>query len=107
MEKNLHALFGDLAAAKSEDINKLSALCAHLSVCLAILRWQQKSLESPFLHDLTKRERQIADLVAQGLKTSELSTQLGITQNSVKHALKRIFVKLDVSTRAQMVARLK
>jgi len=87
-----------------EDLYKLSALSTHLSVCLATLRSHQVS---PFLQYLTQREHQIANLVAQGLKTSELSLALGITQNSVKQALKRIFAKLDVSTRAEMVAKLR
>jgi DNA-binding CsgD family transcriptional regulator len=89
------------------DLDRLSALSAHLSVCLATMQWRSRSSESIFLHYLTKRERQIADLVAQGLKTAELSLELGITQNSVKGALKRIFLKLDVSTRAEMVAKLR
>jgi DNA-binding CsgD family transcriptional regulator len=65
---------------------------------------QKQLTESPFVKCLTKREQQIADLVAEGLKTADLSVELGITQNSVKQALKRMFVKLNVSTRAEMVA---
>jgi DNA-binding CsgD family transcriptional regulator len=87
-----------------EDLCKLSALSTHLSVCLATLRSHHPS---PFKQYLTQREQQIVNLVAQGLKTAELSLALGITQNSVKQALKRIFVKLDVSTRAEMVAKLR
>jgi DNA-binding CsgD family transcriptional regulator len=89
----------------TQDLVKLSALSTHLSVCLATVR--SSALESPFVQYLTKREQQIANLIAHGLKTPELSTKLGITQNSVKQALKRIFVKLDVSTRAEMVAKLR
>jgi DNA-binding CsgD family transcriptional regulator len=55
---------------------------------------------------LTPRELEIADLVAQGKRTSDISATLGITQNSVKQALKRMFIKLNVSTRAEMVAQL-
>ncbi|NJK48896.1 helix-turn-helix transcriptional regulator [Candidatus Gracilibacteria bacterium] len=71
------------------------------------MRSRQQALESPFVQYLTKREQQIVNLIAHGLKTSELSAQLGITQNSVKQSLKRIFVKLDVSTRAEMIAKLR
>jgi DNA-binding CsgD family transcriptional regulator len=102
-----------------KDLSQLSTVCTHLSVCLATLRATEdsgvrsgavhvrrsRSLESPFLKSLTKREQQIADLIAEGLKTAELSAVLGITQNSVKQALKRMFLKLDVSTRAEMVAK--
>ena len=56
---------------------------------------------------LTSRELQIADLVAQGLTNAEIGTELWITQNSVKQALKRIFRKLNVSARTEMVAKLR
>jgi len=90
----------------AEDLSRLSALCTHLSVCLATLRASASATDSPVVKCLTQRELQIADLVAQGMKTAEISTTLGITQNSVKQALKRMFIKLNVSTRAEMVAQL-
>ena len=90
----------------TEDISQLSALCTHLSVCLATLRASATAPDSGVVKCLTQRELQIADLVAQGMKTAEISTTLGITQNSVKQALKRMFIKLNVSTRAEMVAQL-
>jgi DNA-binding CsgD family transcriptional regulator len=75
-------------------------------VSLATLRASATAPDSGVVKCLTQRELQIADLVAQGMKTAEISTTLGITQNSVKQALKRMFLKLDVSTRAEMVAQL-
>jgi len=90
----------------AEDLSRLSALCTHLSVCLATLRASASATDSPVVKCLTQRELQIADLVAQGMKTAEISTTLGITQNSVKQALKRMFIKLNVSTRAEMVTQL-
>jgi DNA-binding CsgD family transcriptional regulator len=91
-----------------KDLSQLSAICTHLSVRLATLQVADnittKSRSISF-KSLTKREQQIADLIAEGLKTAELSSVLGITQNSVKQALKRMFLKLDVSTRAEMVAK--
>lgn len=53
---------------------------------------------------LTPREIQIAQLVAQGQTNAEIGVTLWITENSVKQALKRMFRKLEVSSRAQMVA---
>ena len=55
---------------------------------------------------LTARELEIAKLVAQGCTNGEIAVKLWITQNSVKQALKRMFRKLEVSTRAEMVAKL-
>jgi DNA-binding CsgD family transcriptional regulator len=90
----------------AEDVSRLSALCTHLSVCLATLRASTTALDCGVVKCLTQRELQIADLVAQGKRTAEISATLGITQNSVKQALKRMFIKLNVSTRAEMVAQL-
>ena len=90
----------------AEDLSRLSALCTHLSVCLATLRASATTLDFGLVKCLTQRELEIADLVAQGKRTAEISATLGITQNSVKQALKRMFIKLNVSTRAEMVAQL-
>ncbi|MGK7952670.1 MAG: LuxR C-terminal-related transcriptional regulator [Xenococcaceae cyanobacterium] len=90
-----------------DNLLQLSALSTHLSVCLARLQGQQKIRESPWVKCLTPRERQIANSIAKGLKTPELSAELGITQNSVKQAVKRMFAKLQVSTRAEMIAKLR
>ncbi|MGI0490769.1 LuxR C-terminal-related transcriptional regulator [Alkalinema pantanalense CENA528] len=65
----------------------------------------QKNLVQKTLH-LTARELQIAELVALGKTNAEIGKELWITENSVKQALKRIFRKLEVSSRAAMVARL-
>jgi DNA-binding NarL/FixJ family response regulator len=60
-----------------------------------------------FLQRLTSRERQIADLVAKGLTNTEIGQELWITQNSVKQALKRMFRKLEVTARTELVAKLR
>jgi DNA-binding CsgD family transcriptional regulator len=57
-------------------------------------------------HPLTPRELQIAELVALGQTNAQIGRQLWITENSVKQALKRMFRKLEVSSRAEMVAQL-
>ena len=94
-------------AFDSKNIADLSALCAHLSTSLALLRTKPQYLNDPVANCLTQRELQIAELVAQGLTNKEISAELWITYNSVKQALKRMFRKLEVSTRAQMVAKLR
>jgi len=55
---------------------------------------------------LTKRELEIVELVAQGLSNREIGIKMGISRDSVKQALKRMFRKLDVSARAEMIAKL-
>ncbi|WP_232224088.1 helix-turn-helix domain-containing protein [Mastigocladopsis repens] len=44
--------------------------------------------------------------MAQGLTSAEIGAALWITENSVKQALKRMFRKLEVSSRAELVGRL-
>ena len=52
--------------------------------------------------ELTERETEIARLVAQGLSNREIGGKLYITQNTVKTMLKRIFEKLEISSRAML-----
>lgn len=88
------------------DLADMSALCLHVSAKLATLRVKSNTSYSAFASRLTPRELEIADLVARGLTNAEIGEKLWITQNSVKQALKRMFRKLQVSARAEMVAKL-
>lgn len=97
----------DMPPFCDSDLIRLSSLCLHLSVRLAALRIPALAGNSSFTDCLTKRELEIAELVAQGLSNQEISIRVGISYNGVKQALKRIFRKLDVSARAEMVAKLK
>ncbi|AFY32224.1 LuxR C-terminal-related transcriptional regulator [Calothrix sp. PCC 7507] len=92
-----------MPAFDSQNLTDLSALCLHISSWVAMGRAPQLLLQT---ERLTPREMQIASLVAQGQTNAEIGTELWITENSVKQALKRMFRKLEVSSRAQMVAKL-
>lgn len=98
------ARVGDTPAFNAQELASLGAVCSHFSSCLAALRQPVGSLASGC--PLTPRERQIADLVAQGLTNAQIGAELWITQNSVKQALKRMFRKLAVSSRTEMVAKI-
>lgn len=52
---------------------------------------------------LSKREEEIARLVAAALSNRELSRQLGISEHTVKNYLSRIFEKLGIATRTELV----
>ncbi len=97
----------NIPAFNDRDLASLSAISAHVSATLAKLRTPSTSFNSPLASCLTHRELEIAELVAQGLTNAEIGTQLWISRNTVKQTLKNIFRKLDVSARAQMVAKLK
>lgn len=51
--------------------------------------------------NLSKREAEILGLVAKGLNRKEVSKQLNISANTVASHLKKIYSKLNVSTRAE------
>lgn len=55
---------------------------------------------------LSPREREIAALVAQGLPTKAIGVALGISSWTVATHLRRIYARLEVRSRAAMVARL-
>lgn len=57
------------------------------------------------LNALTDREREVLDLLAQGLTNKEIAEKLIITTNTVKRHLKAIFEKLDVHTRSAATAK--
>jgi len=100
------ARIGHVPAFNQLDLASLGAVCTHFSTRLAELR-QQPLVPNPIIKRLTPREIQIANLTAKGLTNAEIGAELWITQNSVKQALKRMFRKLDVSARAEMVAKLR
>jgi DNA-binding NarL/FixJ family response regulator len=53
---------------------------------------------------ISKRERQILQMVAYGATTKEVAHDLGISPHTVKTHLERIFEKLGANDRAQAVA---
>ena len=57
------------------------------------------------LSTLTDREREVLDLLAQGLTNKEIAERLVITTNTVKRHLKAIFEKLNVHTRSAATAK--
>jgi len=52
---------------------------------------------------LTPREEQVVALVADGLSNREVGTELGLTEHTVKKYLFRIFDKLGISSRVELV----
>jgi DNA-binding NarL/FixJ family response regulator len=53
---------------------------------------------------LTNREREILELLADGLGNKQIAARLGISPNTVKTHLEVMFEKLGVSSRAEAVA---
>ena len=62
-----------------------------------------KVSQIPISEALTKREEEVARLVAAAMSNRELSAKLGLSQHTIKNYLSRIFEKLKISTRTELV----
>ena len=59
--------------------------------------------DDPF-EQLTRRESEVLDALSQGWSNTQISSRLGISENTVKYHLKLIYGKLGVGNRATAIA---
>ncbi len=52
---------------------------------------------------LTEREKQVVQLVAEGMKNKEVAADLNVSEHTVRNYLFRIFDKLGISSRVELV----
>lgn len=55
--------------------------------------------------EVTEREREILELIGDGLFNKEVANLLGISEGTVKWHLKNLYSKLGVSSRTQALKR--
>src|SRR5450759_5074815 len=55
--------------------------------------------------ELTEREREILDLIAQGLNNNQVATRLVLSSSTVRNYVSSIFSKLQVADRAQAIVK--
>jgi len=55
--------------------------------------------------DLSPREREVLDLLSQGLMYKEISDKIGVSYETVHTYIRRIYEKLQVRTRTEAVAK--
>jgi DNA-binding CsgD family transcriptional regulator len=82
---------------------------------LGAARWAEKAAADlarlpgrrPRSHDdLTTREREIAELVGEGLANKEIAAKLFVSVNTVEKTLTRVYSKLGVRSRTELAKRL-
>jgi pimeloyl-ACP methyl ester carboxylesterase/DNA-binding CsgD family transcriptional regulator len=57
----------------------------------------------PIFPELTKRERDILELIAQGLDNTQIAERLVVSPKTVRNHISHIFQKLRIKTRAQAI----
>jgi two-component system, NarL family, response regulator YdfI len=62
-------------------------------------------IDVPEIDALTPREREVLEMLAEGLSNKEIAWRMRISEHTVKFHVASIFAKLDVSTRTEAVMR--
>jgi DNA-binding NarL/FixJ family response regulator len=66
----------------------------------------QKSPEQGFKGILTDRESELVELLKDGLSYRDIAERMYITVHTVNHHLRKIYEKLNVNSRSELLARL-
>jgi len=109
----IDALRDDLKSAESANSSLLTlpmGLCLRASALGTTEDAPLLLLFEPFSHieerSLSPREREVATLVVSGMSNREIAARLVLAKHTVESHLKRIFSKMNVRTRAGLVAKM-
>jgi DNA-binding CsgD family transcriptional regulator len=86
------------------DAQRLHTICLHASVAFTRLTREDRARSLTYV--LSPRQQQLVQLVANGLTNDQIGRACGITTHAVKKALERLFARIDVSSRAELIATL-
>ncbi|MDQ0351493.1 DNA-binding NarL/FixJ family response regulator [Alkalibacillus filiformis] len=68
-----------------------------------LVDWYQKKKNEPDVNELTNREKEVLQLVVEGLSNKEIAQQLYISDTTVKIHVSNILKKLKVKSRSQLI----
>ncbi|WP_299964092.1 response regulator transcription factor [uncultured Roseobacter sp.] len=92
-------------APRSSDPATLLDTCADVAAGKMVFPFLDvRELRNDPIHQLSRKERAMLDALSKGLTNRELSTELGVTINTVKFHLSNLYEKLQVKNRAQAIA---
>ena len=100
-------LMPQIASRHGKTIQEIKALQIHYSRAdeTHIFSMPEEQLDDA--EKLTDRERDVAELAAQGLHNHEIAGRLFISENTVKRHLKSAFQKLNIDRRSRLVEMLR
>ena len=65
----------------------------------------ERAVPARVFPELTDREREVLDLIAQGLRNPEIAAHLYLSPKTVRNHISSIFAKLQIADRAQAIVR--
>jgi DNA-binding CsgD family transcriptional regulator len=90
------------------DVERLAALAPIVAACVRRhARLLRPATSELCFGGLSPREQQVAELLAQGLTVDAVARDMGIRASSVETYRKRLYIKLDVSSRVELLSRLR
>ncbi len=86
-----------------KDVGLAGAMSLHVSIRLSALG-KLPTVATTWRGVLTPRDMEMVEMVALGLTNAEVGTALCVSANAVKKHLTRMFLRLGVSSRAELVS---
>lgn len=90
-----------LAVGAFRDVQRVKNRLWNLGVRSRATRWP--TLPSSEVKNLTRSETAVAELVAQGLTNSQVASQLSLSRHTVAFHLRKVFLKIGVTSRIELV----
>lgn len=106
IEKKVDGLLSKLATKQQVIQTIEAALRGEILLAADFLDFVQQRINLPNMQQeilLSDKEQEILQLVAQGCTNKAIASAIGVTQRTVENYLSKLFVKLNVESRAEAV----